>query len=537
MNRLFATANGRRPLAPAFISRIDKWLLLNYPTLWATRIHLFLWYAIIGYAVIYATLLILPDDPHKRSNVVMRQAIVTLLATLGLILWTIYLLRFNTFKRFGQPHALVPGLQLLLFWCMLFIAGFTFVIPPFVEKQKTDAKYTDNDITYAVNQINYCINVLEHEYNPVELSGDTILFTATYEEANSLNRQNDNYRLAPDIDADSISDSTGSISLSARYRPDVRWEPADMKDEWLNSGDTILLLGDSGLVHYIWKNIIYINVKSSGDYSSVRPLTAYQLYHLIYRQKTVSNAEALKTLDSLILKFTGHSLTMEYELKLKQREQSNRGWDYDVNEASNFITNYNVFDFTYHLNEIENAIRYIEMRKYRFERNDYLMWIAVATGYITLALSLLLVAFRHSTLKTFAAALLSGVVISVVTGVALAIVNARPPAIMLTIVIWVMFFHAASLFLYRMRKRSLWTGIALQLAVYSVFCIPICLVTYYYESLHQIYNRYDERYSELYVNEDFQRFLAQWAGLGLLLVMMFLVYGRMFRKWYSQPEE
>jgi hypothetical protein len=538
MNRLFSTANGRRPLAPAFINRLDNWLLLNYPTLWATRAHLFLWYALIGYALITGTFWILPDDPRTRSSLEEHQVVVGLLAALGIILWLIYLLRFNTFKRYGQPNTLAPGLQLLVFWAVFFIAGFSIMIPAYVEKYRAESAYTPDELTDAINQINYCVNVVEHEYNPVNLEADTVLFVATQEEAIYRINVNDSYQKSTTQVTDSLKDTVYTISLLHLYRNHVTWEPIGNKDEWLQREDTLVLLGDTGLVHYSWYNIIYMSENNSPDYSSVRPLRAYQLYYLVYKQKTVSETEALNTLNKLSLKYASIPIMNDYGDDTVYRKSNATETEYDFEYYGNNIINRYLFEYRYNLNEIDTAIERIERRMYRFERTDFLTLHLLVLTYLSLALALALVAFRHSSLKTFAAAFLTGIVLSVVTGVGLALFNARTEGVLITILVYIISFHAFSLGIFRARKRSLWQGISLQLSVYSVYFIPLLCVGLYYTRLHAQYPYYDDdRYDYLFVNESLHYIYAQWAGVALLLGLMLLFYGRMYKKWFAQPEE
>jgi hypothetical protein len=538
MNRLFTIANGRRPLAPAFINRLDKWLLLNYPTLWATRVHLFLWYALIGYAVIYGTFRILPDDPRHRSSLEEHQVVVGLLAALGIILWLIYLLRFNTFKRFGQPNPLAPALQLLLFCCVFFIASFSIMLPAFVEHQSARSEYTADELTDAVNQINYCVNVVEHEYNPVQIYPDTVIFVATEDEARERNNINNSYSNATEEVADTLSDTTYTISLRHLYREHVSWEPIGNKDEWLQREDTLVLLGDSGLVHYKWFNIVYVHENQSPDYSSVRPLSAYQLYHLIYKKKTVSEEEALNTLNKLSMKFAGMPIWNDYGPESNYRKHADSISVPKLIEYQEDIWESYLFDYRYNLSGIDKAIENIERRMYRFERRDYVSTMCLVSGYLSLALSLILLMFRHSSLKTFAATFLTGIVLAVATSVGLALFRVHTEGVLITILVNIIAFHAVALGLFGARKRSLWQGIALQLSVYSVFFIPLIGMGLYYLRLRRLYpDHYNTTYNVLFVNEQLHYEMAQWAGLALLLVMMFLLYGRMFRKWYAQPEE
>ncbi|MGL5890871.1 MAG: hypothetical protein ACRC3B_13340 [Bacteroidia bacterium] len=542
MSRLFSTANGRRPLAPAFINRIDKWLLLNYPTIWTTRIHLFLWYALIGYALIYITFFILPDDPRSRSYVELRMVITGLLAGLAVILWGIYLLRFNTFKRYGQPNALVPGVQFLLFFLMLCLAGFTIIIPPLAEKHNADAAFSSDELVKDVNDANYLINVLEHENNPVKINADTVLFVKTKAVADSLYRLNQFYsdieykrNEAKELLANSDSTSVDPFdTVSFPKSRAVRWEPDSLRKEICSGKDTVTLLGDSGVVLYTWENILYVRHGEAQDNSDVEAMSELDLYTIIYKQKRfISPDKARKEYYRIANKYltepfdfsTSHDSDMYYAVHGDIRR------DYYTSPSQ-------VISYHYMHDEIENSIHHIEKRKYWFDWNGNLQAVVLSVLYISMILSLLLLAFRHSTLRTFAATVLAGVVLAIINGVVLAFFRASETQVLLLMAAWIIGFLVAAFTIPASRVRSLWKGIALHISLYGIFFLPLLFVGAYYQFLHHHYGygMYDE-YRYLYVNEDLHYEMAQYGGAALLLAALFIIYGRLFRIWYSQPEE
>lgn len=542
MSRLFSTTNGRRPLAPAFINRIDKWLLLNYPTIWATRIHLFLWYALIGYALIYATFFILPDDPRTRSYVELRMVITGLLSGLAIILWMIYLLRFNTFKRYGQPNALVPGLQFLLFFLMFSLAGFTILIPPLAEKHNADSAFTTDELVNDVNNANYLINVLEHENNPVNIVPDTVLFVKTQDLADSLYRLNQFYidmeqkRMEAEellLNNDSSSAELFDTTSFPKSRM-VRWEPDSLRQSIITGRDTVTLIGDSGVVLYTWENIIYVNHDESPNYSETRAMTELDLYNTIYKYKRlIPKEKAISEYTRIANKY----LTEPFVYSAMHDSDMYHALHDDV-RADYYMSPYHVISYCYLYSEIENSVDDIESRKYWFEGRGHLSAVVLSVLYVSMILSLLLLAFRHSTLRTFAVTLLAGVVIAIINGVILAFFRASETKVLLAIAGWILGLLVAAFTISTSRVRSLWKGIAMQLSLYGIYFLPLLFIGAYYKYLHHVYGYgFKDEYRYLYVNEDLHYEMAQYGGAALLLAALFIVYGRLFRIWYSQPEE
>src|SRR5215471_13709932 len=91
-----------RPLTPRFLKRWDENLLLNRPDTWSSRVHLVVYYCLLFMLVLTGICFIIANDPRDDSNVYIWVVFVSLICFVGFIVWLIYLLRFNVFKRFGN---------------------------------------------------------------------------------------------------------------------------------------------------------------------------------------------------------------------------------------------------------------------------------------------------------------------------------------------------------------------------------------------------------------------------------------------------
>src|SRR5215218_2445875 len=92
----------KRPLVPNFINKLDDYLLKHKPEIWSARTHLVLYYGILLIAALTIIAFIVPDDPRSSSPVSYWIGFVSLISIVGLVVWIIYLLRFNVFKRYGN---------------------------------------------------------------------------------------------------------------------------------------------------------------------------------------------------------------------------------------------------------------------------------------------------------------------------------------------------------------------------------------------------------------------------------------------------
>ncbi|MBK8087281.1 MAG: hypothetical protein IPK31_04630 [Chitinophagaceae bacterium] len=118
----------KRPLAPTFLNKLDDYLLLNKPVTWTARTHLAAYYSLLFVLVLTLLCFIVPDDVRSDSSVFIWTTLTGILSVLGFIVWCIYLLRFNVFKRFGAAHPF-DGLKPFLLY---FIAIGLMVLPGYI---------------------------------------------------------------------------------------------------------------------------------------------------------------------------------------------------------------------------------------------------------------------------------------------------------------------------------------------------------------------------------------------------------------------
>src|ERR1700712_252087 len=147
----------KRPLAPGFINRLDEYLLKNKPDTWSARTHLVVYYGLLFIVVLTILCFIVPDDPRKSSNVYVWGFLTGVLSFIGFIVWLIYLLRFNVFKRFGIVSAGDKLKTFILYFVSVGIMVGAVYVPTFVEKVRATAAYPDKEIVQDINNMNLAI--------------------------------------------------------------------------------------------------------------------------------------------------------------------------------------------------------------------------------------------------------------------------------------------------------------------------------------------------------------------------------------------
>lgn len=533
MSRLFSTSNGRRPMVPAPVRQLDNWLLLNYPTIWATRIHLYCWYALLFYGVTSTVFFFLPNDPRSNSTYEIHQSIIGVLAALAIVTWLVYLLRFNTFKRFGKQPTFSMGLQLLTFFFMFAIAAFTILIPPYIEKITADTEFPDDRLTETINQLNYSITILEKENNPIEFIPDTVLFTQTADEAAHLNGTKNTYTIIYHYDTLKSTeeiDTTYTNIFPWYYMRNIRWEAINVKPILINTSDSITFLGDTGLVIFVLQNSIPITHSRYNNQENKQWLNPFQIYQLAYQQKPISAILANAIAEKEVRYLTGYAMN---ELQFLPYPSDN--WGYQTSYQQDIIDR-DMLE-TYKIGYLQNCISNIEERKYRFSNNGFFRDTLAGILSIAFALSVLLTVFRHSSLITFIASSLSGVLLSLLIGLIIALLRlAEYEAFSVVLACFGLLF-LGTFTLAQLKKRSILAGVVLQLSLYVTFFIPLLIVGIHYSYINHLYPSYIDAYSFYYEQENLHYVLACLGGFVLFIGMLFLFYARLFRNWFALPEE
>ena len=131
----------KRPLLIRPLKKLDDYLLIHKPEIWSARTHLVKWYSILFMIVLAALCFINYNNARLSTNVGIWVGFVVVIAILALVIWIIYLLRFNVFKRYGIIKPIGRLTTFLLYFVAAgFIVGYSF-IPLIVETLRAQHDY------------------------------------------------------------------------------------------------------------------------------------------------------------------------------------------------------------------------------------------------------------------------------------------------------------------------------------------------------------------------------------------------------------
>jgi hypothetical protein len=143
--------NLKRKFVPDFLRRFDKYLLLNLPFVWRTRVHYLLFYSLVADVILFLIGLSYPMDLFKLYaegiDIIKNQEyiamIMVLLSFLTLIYW------WNQLSKYKTP--IVDGKNILLEWLIYFVCVSAIILNSFMCTwgiQCKKAYFTTKEIHY-----------------------------------------------------------------------------------------------------------------------------------------------------------------------------------------------------------------------------------------------------------------------------------------------------------------------------------------------------------------------------------------------------
>jgi len=474
-----------RPLTLPFINRLDRYLLLHHPETWSSRIHLVIWYCFLFALALTVLSFVVPNDPRVYSNSASWVSLTTIIAAVGAIVWVIYLLSFNVFKRFGRTDAKQRLLNFIfIFTCFALFSALPF-IQPLVETARANAAYSTSELVNDADAINEAVvrleyNSLDHRWgSELFIAVDSLRFTEVDRRTDIVNREG--------------------------TRPPTYIEEEDLPEK-LETSDSVVKLNDSSYMIYSCPLYNFLSLDTDREFTNKRIKNSVNLYREI-----VQNYKPLPT--------------EPYRLKIAEMQKKYivNNLDYDYYEPQ---TDYERLRRRYKLNSISSSMTNITDRKYRWSQ-DLLSFTLRMAFYSSLILSLLLFSFRHSTARTFFLSLLSAVVLSVLTALLIVFSRSDENAFFGLTFFYFLFFVLMSVKIFSSRRRSVFNGIALNLAFWMLPFIPLLCVAWYYAGRTWYYGMDDHERLHLHY--------AEFAGPLLLLMAVFFFFHGAYRRWYAAP--
>ncbi len=110
-----------RRLIPPFLQQLDLWLQENHPRLWATRIHLHLWFIALLDVLAFGLGLLIPVSAHRHPEPEEVWGYMMVPTVVYACFWVYRVLLFTVERRFGKRHLYAEVGELLLHWVSLLL--------------------------------------------------------------------------------------------------------------------------------------------------------------------------------------------------------------------------------------------------------------------------------------------------------------------------------------------------------------------------------------------------------------------------------
>jgi hypothetical protein len=285
------------------------------------------------------------------------------------------------------------------------------------------------------------------------------------------------------------------------------------------NADSIITINDSMYIIYETPPFAFINEYGADDYTDLKILSPFELYHQAVKPTPPANKEVIaKELNGLIQKY----LMREDTLYISEVT-------YEKNDSE-----FEVIRKKYRLSYVNRNISNVVDKKYRWAPDNLPLYVRVFY-YIGLGVSLLIFMFRNSTVKTFFLSLLAAVLLTIFTSLFLAYSGSYETGFLMVLIIYTLLFFLGSLASWITKKRNVVAGIATNLFVLLIPIFPLVVAAWYYEVRRR--ETYDNPDIPFYTVPDSYWIIAEWGGAVLFLILLATYIHRVYRRWYSLPEE
>jgi hypothetical protein len=503
----------KRPGIPAFLQKLDSYLLKNKPAIWSTRSHLVMYFGVVFTAVISMVCWLAFYNFKERSNAGVWAGFIGLISFIGFVFWLIFLLRFNVFKRFGNWKKL-EGLQTFgLYFINIGIMVWLVFLPFVVECVKTNAQFTNNEISQDINELNTTVCRLEHALLQQQFNADT------FKVVNNL-RARTTETISVDA-ADVVSAATNAAddaineSNNQMYIPYNRLiDTAELRKK-IENADSLIKLNDSIYIFYEAPTYQFVKNTTNDIYTSVKQLSNIQLYYTI-----VKNPPPLGDKNILLGRIKYFREKYFNDEGYHNYYKENKQYDDIINEK-------------YDLPEIERGIDNIVEKKYWWAEGKA-VYINIFL-YTTFIITLLVFVFRHTTIKTFFLTILFAVVLLIISALFVEITNIRDVGISTIAILYYIVLAIVALCTNNFKTRTAINGIAINIFVFTTYFFPIVLTNFYFEVQRKIHEN-DLLHNYRYEEKEMAFLIAEIVGIILFICMIELVFRKLYKKWYSLPE-
>jgi hypothetical protein len=498
-----------RPLVPGFLKRAEQKLLLNKPGIWSTRTHLVAYYGALFILALAGLCFLERNDVRDHSSNAYWVGFIIIIAIIAFTVWLIYLLRFNVFKKYGQLHPL----YMLVTFGLYFISVGTIVlfcfVHPVVESIRANTAFSSDEIVDDINAINLKVCQFESGSLHVRWKPDSVIIVKNKKEVTQ--------KVYYDEDVIAEADTVAS----GHVFPYVILDSAGFNSKRAVT-DSLHKINDSLYVMYNTPGYALITPPYELEkYAKHKILSSFDIYKQVYQNpQTTIDREALGKEISVLLQKYRYPVDLKYHYVEYEKDDSP----------------FEIVHKKYQLYNIGNSLSNIVRKKYSWNMPDLADFLRIFY-YFTLGITLLIFIFRQSTIRTFFLSLLAGVLLTIFTAMLLSFLNANDTDGFALIATYFILFFLGTLTTWTIKKRRVVTGIIINLFVFLVPVFPLIIYGWYVEwKRHQYYKM---ALPEIERPTDYDKYLiyVETGGALLLLVLLATYISKLYRRWYSLPED
>lgn len=456
-----------------FFQDIQRRLLLRYPMVWSTRVVPVLLTAGAFNLLLFLIFYLVANPIENDFSYVAWISFLVLCSVISVVVYLIYLLRFNYFKNFGVLRRFDFVFQFFL----LFVSLGSIIAWPFMPKLAAHVS-TAGKYSFAELQSDY-----EEAYK--------LAYQIEYTQATAP------YRIVHIGISDSLDynhEDRVNNRLTVPHEKDID------KDNYVKLERT----SDSTFLGYERVNMICYGY-DVGYYVGNSGSLTDDIYKSL-PENHADNEKRLKRLNELFGKYI-------------------RNYDGNAYRASHFM---NDDDYAaesevclkYRLKEMSDVIENIEQQMFKYD--DWEMYLRT-WFYLSFYASLFVLIFRYTTPRTFLWTLLFSFLLFVFTVIFSIIARPGEAGILMVVLFYYLVFTGFAVSILFTRTRNVFQGIGLILSFFFLHSVPLLFMSLVteWQRIHDI--------------ADFMR-VADMVGFVLVLISSLFLHSYLFYKWYSSPE-
>ncbi len=503
-------------ITPSFLKKFDRTLLLNHPDFWSTRFVYILLFTILGFIGISSLFFFANYDVRAYSNEFNWMFLLSFFIFVCIVIWFLFLFRFNVFKRFGnikKSHFLI---QFLCFFFTFFLFFTWFTSINFVESYQANKKYSTQELANDINAFNKHLAINQQHEMP------TTWGLNAYKLVNNATKQQ--------LESGVVSESYYTTNEGGNEQSVVK---ETFFKSFIPKMDSVIKINDSIYYEYTCPNYCMVNNASVFETCSIKYLSNKEIYFTVlnkeYSEK--DKKESGLILNKLINKYNKpNNYYSNYYPKSDQ--ENNMTW---IEKLTN----------KFKINDINDSIFNITNKKYKLNAH-YFSQIGLILFICSLFFATILFLYRHNHNKNFFWSLLGAVILFFFT-IVLFIFGFK--TLHFSYVIGILYLLAFLFFTiknYFSKKIKILPVMGTNYFILIFPFIPVFFTSYYYTIMHNKFNNstlynspiYDaNKYDAIFKNESFHNQMAMWLGGLIFIIALHFIFGPLLKKTFSLPND